>query len=67
MTLYADSRYPVSPTIEALHVDEMQSYARSGTWGTAAQRTAIAATARIAQYEQGLHCLLYTSPSPRDS
>ena len=54
MTLYADSRYPVSPTIEALHVDEMQSYARSGTWGTAAQRTAIAVTARIAQYEQGL-------------
>ena len=54
MTLYADSRYPVSPTIDALHADEMQSYARSGTWGTAAQRTAIAATARIAQCEQGL-------------
>ena len=54
MTLYADSRHPVSPTIEALQVDELQSYARSGTWGTAAQRTAIAATARSAQCEQGL-------------
>ena len=54
MTLYADARYPVSPTIAALHADEIQSYARRGTWGTAAQRTAIAATARIAQCEQGL-------------
>ncbi len=54
MALYADSRYPVSPTIEALHMDEMQSYARVGTWGTAAQRTAIVATARIALCEQGL-------------
>ena len=54
MTLYADSRYPVSPTIQALHVEEIQSYARSGTWGTAAQRTTIAATARIAECEQGL-------------
>ena len=54
MTLYADSRYPVSPEIEALHDEELQSYAQSGTWGTAAQRTAIAATARMAQCEQGL-------------
>ena len=54
MTLYADSRYPVSPTVETLHFDEIQSYARSGTWGSAAQRSAIAATARMAQCEQGL-------------
>ncbi len=54
MTLYSDAHYPVSPTLETLHGDELQSYARSGTWGTAAQRTAIAATARRAQCEQGL-------------
>ncbi len=53
MTLYSDSRYPVSPRLETLHVGELQSYAHSGTWGTAAQRTAIAATARIAQCEHG--------------
>ena len=53
MTLYSDSRYPVSPRLETLHVGELQSYARSGTWGTAAQRTAIAATARIAHCEHG--------------
>ncbi len=49
MALYADANYPVAPAIEALHRDELDSYAHAGTWGSAAQRTAIAATARQAR------------------
>lgn len=54
MKLYRDSKYPVSPATEALHADELLSYARPGTWGSAAQRTAIAATARTARCEAGV-------------
>ena len=54
MALYSESRYPVSDDIESLHSGELESFARVGTWGSAGQRTAIAATARIAQCEQGL-------------
>lgn len=54
MTSYSESRYPVPSDIDALHADEIQSFAAVGTWGSAAQRTAMAATARVAQCEQGL-------------
>ncbi len=49
MSLYADAEYPVSAHTETLHADQLRSFARPGTWGTAAQRTAIAATARKAR------------------
>lgn len=54
MQLYADAEYPVSPETEALHADELLSFARPGTWGTANQRTAIAAEARKARCEAGV-------------
>ncbi len=54
MTLYADAETRPDATIDALHADELRSFARPGTWGTAAQRTAIAATARAALCEAGL-------------
>jgi len=54
MSLYADSDFPVSTETEALHTDELLSYARPGTWGTAAERTAIAAEARRARTEAGI-------------
>lgn len=54
MTLYADSNYPVPPDIDALHSEEIDSFAAPGTWGSAAQRTAIAATVRAARAEAGI-------------
>ncbi|MGE0485968.1 MAG: alkylhydroperoxidase-related (seleno)protein [Gammaproteobacteria bacterium] len=54
MSLYADSRYPVGDAYAALHGDELDSFARPGTWGTAAERTAIAAVARRARTEAGV-------------
>ena len=46
MTLYADSQHPVAPKIDDLHADELASFAQTGTWGSAAQRTAVAALTR---------------------
>jgi len=54
MSLYFDTEYPISADTEKLHTDEILSYARPGTWGTAAQRTAIAATARKARCDAGV-------------
>lgn len=54
MSLYADSAFPVSDATADLHADELQSYAEPGTWGTAAQRTAIAAEARKARVDAGV-------------
>ncbi|MCA8966863.1 MAG: hypothetical protein H6977_15805 [Gammaproteobacteria bacterium] len=54
MNLYADSTYPVDDTHAALHRDELRSLAHPGTWGTAAERTAIAAESRRARCEAGL-------------
>ena len=54
MSLYADSAFPVSAATTSLHTDELQSYARPGTWGTASQRTAIAAEARKARVAAGV-------------
>ncbi|MFT4585007.1 MAG: hypothetical protein ACI915_001617 [Gammaproteobacteria bacterium] len=53
MTLYSDSTLLISAATTALHEDELLSFARPGTWGTAAQRTAIAAQARSARCEVG--------------
>ncbi|MFT4562639.1 MAG: hypothetical protein ACI9BW_002385 [Gammaproteobacteria bacterium] len=53
MTLYSDTTLPITAATSSLHEDELLSFARPGTWGTAAQRTAIAAEARKARAEVG--------------
>ena len=54
MTLYSDSPHQPSAEIEALHSEEMASFARAGTWGSAAQRSAVVATARKVWTDAGL-------------
>lgn len=54
MTLYSDTNFPVPASVEALHEDELLSFARAGTWGTAKQRTAVAAAARKARVDAGV-------------
>lgn len=53
MTLYADSRYPVRADLDAVHEAQLDQLADPGTWGTAAQRLAIAGEARQACYDAG--------------
>jgi len=55
MTLYSDSDFPIPTSTESLHADELLTFARAGTWGTAAQRTAIVAEARKTRSEAGVH------------
>ncbi len=54
MTLYFDTILPIPASTESLHEDELLSFARPGTWGTATQRTAIAAHARKVRCEAGI-------------
>jgi hypothetical protein len=54
MTLYSDAEHPIAAETQALHESELLSFARPGTWGTAKQRTAIAAHARSARCEAGV-------------
>ena len=54
MTLYADSQHPVAPKIDDLHADELASFAQTRTWGSAAQRTAVAALTRKVLVAAGL-------------
>jgi guanyl-specific ribonuclease Sa len=54
MSLYSDSAHRPSAAIDALHSDEIRSFSRVGTWGSAAQRTAVVATARKIWVEAGL-------------
>lgn len=54
MSLYSDSRYPVSDEVAAVHIRQLAGIAAPGTWGTGAQRRAVAAEARKAGYEAGL-------------
>ena len=54
MSLYVDAEYPISADTDSLHGDQLLSYSRPGNWGSAAQRTAIAATARMARCEAGV-------------
>lgn len=54
MTLYADSTHPPTAAIDALHHEEIRSFARAGTWGSAAQRSAVVATARKVRVAAGL-------------
>lgn len=54
MALYSDTDLPIPSATQALHEDEILSFARPGTWGTAKERTAIAAEARKARVEAGI-------------
>jgi hypothetical protein len=54
MTLYADSAYPVRDDLAAAHTAELQRLSAPGTWGTGAQRLAVANEARQAGIEAGL-------------
>ena len=54
MVLYADSKYPVREDVDAIHAKQLDQIGKPGTWGTAAQRLAIAQEVRDASYEVGL-------------
>jgi hypothetical protein len=54
MTLYADSAYPVRADLAAIHTSQWDQLGAPGTWGTGAQRLAVAAEARIAGYDGGV-------------
>ena len=53
MTLYADSQYPVREDLDAVHAGQLDQLADPGTWGTGAQRLAIARQVRQACYDAG--------------
>ena len=54
MTLYEDSAYPVRPDLAAAHASQLDKMGAPGTWGTGAQRLAIAAEARQAGCDAGV-------------
>ena len=53
MTLYADSEYPVREDLDVIHTKQINQLAEPGTWGTGAQRLAIANEVRQACYDAG--------------
>ena len=54
MTLYAESQYPIRDDIDAVHARQLDQLADPGTWGTGAQRLAIAREVRQACYDAGI-------------
>ena len=54
MTLYADSDFPISEELDAIHAKQLDQLAEPGSWGSGAQRLAIAAEARQAGIDAGL-------------
>ena len=54
MGLYGDSTYHISDTLAAFHDDELDSFARPGTWLTGEERTAVARQTRIARCQAGI-------------
>jgi hypothetical protein len=54
MNLYADSSYPVRKDIAEVHASQLGKLGMPGTWGTGAQRLAVAAETRKACYEAGI-------------
>ncbi|NNE83849.1 MAG: hypothetical protein HKN28_07745 [Alphaproteobacteria bacterium] len=54
MNFYADSDYPVRDDLAAIHGSQMETLGAPGTWGTGAQRLAIATVARKAGIDAGL-------------
>ena len=54
MGLYEDSPYMISDTLAAFHDDELDHFARPGTWLSGEERTAIARHARVARCQAGI-------------
>lgn len=54
MMLYADSDYPVREDIDTVHAAQLENIASPGTWGTGAQRRAVALEARRALVAAGM-------------
>jgi hypothetical protein len=54
MTMYASSAYPVHADIARVHAAQIGGWGAPGTWGTGAQRLAVAAEARKAGIDAGL-------------
>ena len=54
MTLYADSKYPVRADLDAIHAKQLDQLVAPGTWGSGAQRLAIAEETRQACYDAGI-------------
>ena len=54
MNLYADSAHPVRKDISEVHASQLKTFGMPGTWGSGAQRLAVAAEARKACYEAGI-------------
>ena len=53
MSFYADSDYPVRQDLTDIHESQMSQLSEPGTWGSSAQRIAIATEARRAAYDVG--------------
>ena len=53
MSLYSDSQYPVRDDWAAIHASQLDQLAEPGSWGTGAQRLAIAVETRQAGYDAG--------------
>ena len=54
MSLFSDSDYPVREDLAKVHEAQVKAMGAPGTWGTGAQRLAIAAEARQAGYDAGI-------------
>ena len=54
MTLYEDSAFPIPTDLTAIHSSQLGLLGAPGTWGTGAQRLAVATEARNAGYEAGV-------------
>jgi len=54
MPIYQDSKYPVSDPLAAVHASQLGQLGAPGTWGTGAQRIAIAQEARQAGFDAGV-------------
>ena len=54
MSLYADSAYSIRPDLATAHASQLEKLSAPGTWGTGAQRLAVAAEAREAGYDAGV-------------
>ena len=53
MSLYSDPQYPVRDDLAAIHASQLDQLAEPGSWGTGAQRLAIAAETRRAGCDAG--------------
>lgn len=54
MSLYADSAYPVRADLDEIHAAQLAKLGAPGSWGTGAQRVAVAAAAREACYDAAI-------------